>query len=310
MQVPQNHRLRRRLLTISKAMGGILLLLVVCTFISPARNLVFWPFWPNAWRKMTTFDIIQIEISDLPDNVTALAHCPYAKRKPLSQAKLNKALIKDYAQVVKRSTTGELQNQEHLAFMPALPFQEKLGLVWLFAVLARALSDAGVTFFMRGGSLLGAARHRGIIPWDDDIDIAINVSDWKRVREVLSCLDGHYVQVEPNMHWKFSRVDNLFPFIDLFFYAESERYIWALTDYTRRTFTLRKEDVLPLQPTVFEGVEVLVPRRAVKISKELYSYNTCESRSLDHKSGVSFSRVVTVPCSSLAYLYDMYDLDD
>lgn len=70
---------------------------------------------------------------------------------------------------------GELEFEELSAA------EHKAALVALLARVSEILRAEGLGFFLYYGSLIGAARHGGIIPWDDDIDLAMMRADYDRL---------------------------------------------------------------------------------------------------------------------------------
>ena len=48
--------------------------------------------------------------------------------------------------------------------------------------LDRFCQENEICYFLAYGTLLGAVRHKGFIPWDDDVDVWLMRNDYERLR--------------------------------------------------------------------------------------------------------------------------------
>lgn len=69
----------------------------------------------------------------------------------------------------------------------------QLRMLEILEVVDKICRKHNIDYWIDAGTLLGAVRHGGFIPWDDDVDIAVMRDDYYRIREILQ------KELPPNM---------------------------------------------------------------------------------------------------------------
>lgn len=79
-------------------------------------------------------------------------------------------------------------NEEFICDFLVTKERKKIWAIGLDLLLAfdRVCKANNLKYFLMHGTLLGAIRHNGFIPWDDDIDVAMLREDYDRLLEIAS----------------------------------------------------------------------------------------------------------------------------
>lgn len=101
------------------------------------------------------------------------------------------------------STRKAMQNAPTMDYMHELTDEELKGLQQCFLEMLkdiiRVCEENNICYMAAGGTALGSIRHKGFIPWDDDVDIIMPREDLNRFVSIFSqTLGDRYEMTSPN----------------------------------------------------------------------------------------------------------------
>lgn len=178
----------------------------------------------------------------------------------------------------------------------------------LLSQVGLILTEEKIPWWIDCGTLLGAYRYGGIIPWDYDLDISIFAEDAENMKRALNRLDSKEFVLQdwsgrdfPNSLFKvYMRKTN--QWIDIYTYAidQQKKEISCIFSLEKNVFCfdswkyLEKcfkrpvafETVFPLKKGIFDGIEVFVPRDTPLFLQRYYGEDLSPIKVFNSKTGL------------------------
>ena len=166
--------------------------------------------------------------------------------------------------------------------------QQELKILEAFVSICQAHH---LTFYLNAGTLLGAVRHKGFIPWDDDIDICMPRSDYERFLQLadqslpdnLRAVYFRNQTAEEHPQYTCQIVDLNIPLVQMI--AETPRKTYAWID----VFPL---DGMPSNALMrrIHGCALLIRRALMQVSMLRENVNIHKQRPLHERVIIVFCR--------------------
>lgn len=157
-----------------------------------------------------------------------------------------------------------------------IPEITKTILLCMMEKIHTILINNKIPYFVECGSLLGAVRHNGLIPWDDDIDIGIFDKDFEKIIPLFEKTMWHdSIQIKiqrttkdmikifvSDLWYKNTETNQIIgtPTIDIFKYTKAGENVKLASINDRQRFKncyYLKTELFPLKEYVFNNIIVM-----------------------------------------------------
>ena len=139
----------------------------------------------------------------------------------------------------------------------------------LYKILYRVIKifeKNNILYWATGGTFLGAIRCKGIIKWDDDLDLCVLLKDKEKIINIIKnekdlIFDDFSTAVN-----KIRYKEGAWPFVDLFFMVkevDSGKNVYKCASKKHRELFEKEEylerEIHPLKKTIFGAFEIAIP---------------------------------------------------
>ena len=206
-------------------------------------NKIFFFFYKNKTQKVITILGIKITKKIAANNEKFLIEL----NKKISNIEFKQNLIMDY--FINSSNAAKATGQLRKFQLECLE---------LLKNFEKICNQNNLVYWLDFGSLLGAIRHKGFIPWDDDLDVSMPQDSFNKFREIAKNLVPEpvcFIDREPGRMARLQYKKNSKAFIDIYCYFDKNETLQTNLPFVNLNSRkpIKKEILLPVQKIEFEG---------------------------------------------------------